>query len=158
MNITGKRWAENTTDYLVKIVQNKVFKAKFEGGVFSVLFCTLHELDSTGRSIYCLNKRIVEDGYATEIDAINGKIKNSEQLSPRKMQKSLDRLTKRSTTFLDTNNRDSSLSKLSRTETLEQQLFQQQPKNKYKNVNIKPDSRIPTRKKSEKKILRLNKN
>ena len=44
---------------------SKVYKAKFDGAVFSVLSCTLHELDTTGRSIYCLNKRIVEDGYAT---------------------------------------------------------------------------------------------
>jgi hypothetical protein len=65
LNIASKKWADKTTDYLLKIVQNKVYKAKFDGAVFSVLSCTLHELDSIGRSIYCLNKRIVEDGYAT---------------------------------------------------------------------------------------------
>ena len=67
MNVAGKRWDENVTNYLLKIVQSKVFKAKFDGAVFSLLSCSLYELDSTGKSIYCLNKRIIKDGHATEM-------------------------------------------------------------------------------------------
>ena len=67
LNTAGKRWADKTTDYLLKIVQSKTFKAKFDGAVFGCISCTLHELDSTGRSVYCLNKRIVEDGFATQM-------------------------------------------------------------------------------------------
>ena len=66
--MVGKRWANDITEYLLNIVKGgKIFKAKFDGTVFSHLSMTVYELDRSFKVIDILNKKIVREGYATEM-------------------------------------------------------------------------------------------